>query len=78
MRALDFSDAAVMPLPRHRLTRRAWYAVFGAQKLEPDEKMFSEDLATRIHTLYNDIAPEEIEGVIANYLEERRRTNVES
>lgn len=78
MKALDFSDAASVPLSRHRLTRRAWYAVFGAQKLDPDEKMFSSDLATRIHTLYNDIAPEEIEGVITNYLEERRNTNVES
>lgn len=78
MRSLDFSDGAEVCMPRHRLTRRAWYAIFGAQKLEPDEKMFSADLATRIHTLYNDIAPEEIEGVITNYLEERRQMNVES
>lgn len=73
MRALDFSDGAEVYMPRHRLTRRAWYAVFGAQKLDPDEEIFSCDLATRIHTLYNDISPEEIEGVITNYLEERRK-----
>ena len=72
VKALDFSEGAEIIIPRQRLTRRAWYAVFGAQKLDSDEKMFSADLAMRIHTLYNDISPEEIEGVIANYLEERR------
>ncbi len=65
-------------MSRYRLTRRAWYAVFGAQKLDPDDKIFSSDLAARIHTLYNDIAPEEIESVITNYLEQRRNMNVES
>lgn len=65
-------------MSRYRLTRRAWYAVFGAQKLDPDEKMFCADLAMRIHTLYNDIAPEEIGDVIENYLEQRGQTNVES
>lgn len=80
MKPLDFSDMAAVRLPlfRYRMTRRAWYAVFGANKINPDEELFTEDLALRIHTLYNDIDPEEIGDMIDNYLEQRRHTNVES
>ncbi|AFC21203.1 hypothetical protein [Staphylococcus haemolyticus] len=76
VKPLDFNRD--VPRQRHRLSRRAWYVVFGAGRVHQTDKLLPKDLAERIHTLYNDIDPGDVEGIIENYLEQRRQTNVES
>lgn len=68
MKPLDFSEHNDIPRHYARMTRRAWYVVFGAGRLYKDHKTTPVDLAERIHTLYDDIDPGDISGVLENYL----------
>lgn len=76
IKPLDFKEVTRSPPPPKRMSRRAWYVVFGAARLEKDDCILSKDLAQRIHTLYNDVDPEDISEIIENYLEQRRQMNV--
>lgn len=74
MKSLDFSERGYRTSLRSRMTRRAWYVVFGAERVPKGEKLFSEDLAQRIHTIYNDIDPVEISEILENYVHNKETT----
>lgn len=74
MKPLDFSERAGLPAHRAVMRRRAWYVVFGISRLEKDQTITENDVAERIHTVYDDIEPGDIAGVIDTYLEQRSNT----
>lgn len=77
MKELDFSAKAEYLPFRTKMSRRAWYVVFGVAQIEKYQDITQKDVVERIHTLYDDIDPGDIAGIIDNYLELRKQTNVE-
>lgn len=55
-------------------SRRAWYVVFGAERVQPGQTLIPEDAAERLHTVYEDIEPMEILGVMENYTRLRNQS----
>lgn len=70
---LDFTRQARVPV-RPRMSRRAWYVVFGAERVQPGQTLIPEDAAERLHTVYEDIEPMEILGVMENYTRLRNQS----
>ena len=73
MQPLDFHRAAGI-LPRPRMSRRAWYVVFGAERIQPGQLAQAEDVAERLHTVYDDIDPVDIMGVMEVYSAQRNQS----
>lgn len=77
MRELDFEYSKPRSQSLHqRMSSRAWYVVYGAQRVNSDEEYSSSELALQLNSVYSDIEPYEIEGVLNNFLAERRHMNV--
>lgn len=66
MKPLNFTRPSPFS-SRSRMSRRAWYVVFGAERLQPGQKIQAAEMADRIHTLYDDIEAVEVMGAMEAY-----------
>lgn len=73
MKSLDFNRGAG-EICRPRMSRRAWYVVFGAERLQPGQITQAVDVAQRLHTVYDDIDPVDIMEVMETYAIQRNQS----
>lgn len=56
------------PKNRIRMSRRAWFTVFGAERIQPSQKIFAKELEERLVKLYDDIEMNEVYEPLNNYI----------
>lgn len=71
MRSLNFNGT--IPQNRARMRRRAWFTVFGADRVQPGQKITSVELEERMSRLYSDIELNEVFEPLSNYVATRNQ-----
>lgn len=72
MRSLNFNGT--IPPNRARMRRRAWFTVFGADRVQPGQNITSLELEERMSKLYSDIELNEVFEPLNNYVALRNQT----
>lgn len=74
MRPLNFHSKK--PHNRARMNRRTWFAVFGAETIQPSQKIASKEVEERLVKLYADIEMNEVYEPLNNYVLMRNQNSL--
>ena len=66
VKSLNFNDNPYRQ--RARMSRRAWFLVYGSEKIQPNQNITSLELEERMSKLYHNLELNEVYEPLTNYV----------